>query len=246
MNKKLELLILLNCILIEDNIRECFLHWCKKTHNMIKYITNRFPNLKLNEHLGKHIYSQFETCDVVLVSKRKVELEECNTNDKLGKLLGYKSAENFDKLNRDLITYNYTFKVLIEGEIISLYNEMSQNKLYLNDTLEKIKESLYNNKYYLEIEDIYLEERIIIPVKYLIDKLKEGDNLTSDELFELQNCLWNEGLDNIYNKNLLKNNEYRKLMIEFLERFRNDGNTFACFSDKEIKDVRDKYMKIVL
>jgi len=194
MNKYMKYLILLNCKLIEDDVRECFLFWCKKTHNIKSFIFSNFPNLYINEHVQYVLYKEFKTCDMVLVSKRYVDATEFNTNSKLGKLLGYLSADKFDNLNRDLITYSYTFYAKIKNENIALFNELSQNKLDHSIMLNKINESLKNI-----VDKIELEERIIIPVVYLIQKIENNKNLNDEELDELKNCLWNEKLDKIYN-----------------------------------------------
>jgi hypothetical protein len=61
MKKRLEYEVLLNCILIEENVRECFLFWCKKTYNIRKYINNLFPNLILNNYTGSNKLLQINT-----------------------------------------------------------------------------------------------------------------------------------------------------------------------------------------
>ena len=40
MKKYIKYLVRLNCILIEEDVRECFLFWCKKTLKVIEYINS--------------------------------------------------------------------------------------------------------------------------------------------------------------------------------------------------------------
>ena len=69
--------------------------------------------------------------------------------------------------------------------------------------------------------------------------------LTNEEINQLQNFLWNESLDNIYNKNLLNNETYRKLMINILKRFRSNSKEYICMTDTEVKNTRDEYLKLI-
>jgi hypothetical protein len=54
MRKRLEYELLLNCILVEENVRNCFFIWCKKTLKICEYINKLFPNLILNKYEGSN------------------------------------------------------------------------------------------------------------------------------------------------------------------------------------------------
>ena len=73
MKKELEYEIYLNCILIQKNIRDCFLIWSKKTNNIRDFIKNKFPNLILTDFYEFAINKNLNSSDVLLISKRKLE-----------------------------------------------------------------------------------------------------------------------------------------------------------------------------
>jgi hypothetical protein len=162
MNKYMRNLVLLNCKLIEEDVRECFLFWCKKTHKIKDLIKIYFPNLYLNEHIGITLYN-FPNCDTIFVSKRYIHLNEVDTKAKVGKLLGYLSADNFEQLNRNEIAYSYTFYAYVDNKGIALFNEISQIKLDHSKMLNKIKKLLENKQGIYTVDKVMLEERIMIP-----------------------------------------------------------------------------------
>ena len=106
-------------------------------------------------------FGKFESCDVILISKRIVNPYEYNSHEKLGKLLGYLSYDKYNTLNRQLVTYDYSFIVNVNGKKIVLFNEMSQTKLNHVITLEKIKRAINNHTYGKIVDEIYLSERNI-------------------------------------------------------------------------------------
>lgn len=245
MKKNLEYEVFLNCILIEEDVRECFLFWCKKSYKVKDYINKIFPNLIINECLKFAEEKKLENNDVVLVSKRIVNIDEYDTPKKLGKLLGYLGANEFEDLNRDLIVYDYIFNVIIGNKKIYLFNEMCQNKICHKEIYNKIDQAFKKNKLGNIVNKVILVERMVIPIVYLINKLEQKIPLTNDELCEIKNSLWNEDLDSIYNANLLINNSYRNLIINFLKAFRDNGKTKICMSDKDVREIYNSYINII-
>lgn len=154
MKEKLKYEVYLNCILIEEDVRECFFFWCKKTYKISEYINKLFPNLILNKYEGSNKLLQLKTSDVLLISKRIIEKNEYDTDAKLGKLLGYKSADNFADLDRTKTYYNY----VIVAKDINLFNELSQNKLYYEDIRNKIELAFRKNNIDYHVK---IKERII-------------------------------------------------------------------------------------
>jgi predicted transcriptional regulator len=161
MKKRLEYEVLLNCILIEENVRDCFLFWCKKTYNIRKYINNLFPNLILNNYVGSNKLLQLNSSDVLLISKRIINLYEYDTEAKLGKLLGYLSADDYNKLDRSKQIYDYVLVANINNMEIHLFNELSQNKLYYEEIRNKIEQAFKKNKLSAIVTNINIKERII-------------------------------------------------------------------------------------
>jgi len=245
MKQDLEYEVFLNCILIEEGVRECFLFWCKKSYKVKDYINKIFPNLIINECLKFAEDKQLLNNDVVLVSKRIVNIDEYDTPKKLGKLLGYLGADEFENLDRDLIVYDYVFNVIIGNKKIYLFNEMCQNKICHKEIYNKINQAFKKNKLGNIVDKVILVERMVIPIVYLINKLEQKIPLTNDELCEIKNYLWNENLDNIYNTDLLSIDSYRNLIINFLQTFRNNGKTKICMSDKDVREIYNNYINII-
>ncbi len=244
----MEQFLYFNYKLIEEGVREVFLHFCDNSVDIEQEVKELFPNLIVNfmDNHSKSCCNQSHYKNFI-VSKRIIYPDEYDTNEKLGKLLGYKSAEGFDKLNRDLIMYNYTFYAVYDNNHIDLFNELSQDKLDLSIMLNEIKKVLLNDNKY-KVTDVYLEEDKKIPVVSLINQLKQEIKISElTELYTnlLLNCLWNESLYDIYNKTLLKNKDYKMLMIEFLNKFRYNEKKLKRFSQEETKEIRDKYNKLL-
>ena len=162
MKKRLEYEVLLNCILIEENVRDCFLFWCKKTYNIRNYINNLFPYLILNNYVGSNKLLQLNSSDVILISKRIINSYEYDTEAKLGKLLGYLSADDYNKLDRSKQLYDYVLVANINNMEIHLFNELSQNKLYYEEIRYKIEQAFKRNKLSANVNKIFIKERVIL------------------------------------------------------------------------------------
>jgi len=162
MKKRLEYEVLLNCILIEENVRDCFLFWCKKTYKIRNYINNLFPHLILNNYVGSNKLLQLNSSDVLLISKRIINPYEYDTEAKLGKLLGYLSADDYNKLDRSKQLYDYVLVANINNMEIHLFNELSQNKLYYEEIRNKIEQAFKKNKLSANVNNIKIKERFIL------------------------------------------------------------------------------------
>ncbi len=154
MKKNLQYEIILNCILIEKEVRECYLVWCKKQWKLGSFINKNFPNLVLTEFSEFLKKKNLNSCDAYLVSKRNLDKTEYDTDEKLGKLLGYLSADNFNKINKKESLYNYGLKAIISNSEINLFGELSQNKLNYNPLRDKIYDILKD-----KVDDIKIIER---------------------------------------------------------------------------------------
>jgi hypothetical protein len=161
MRKRLEYEILLNCILIEEDIRKCFLFWCKKTLKVGDYIKRLFPNLILNKYLGQNKLLQLESSDVLLISKNIIQPEEYDNDAKLGNLLGYLSANNYSKLDRTIDFYNYVLVAKINNIEVYLYNELSQNKLDYQDIKNKVEIAFKRNKLGNNVDEVMIKELLV-------------------------------------------------------------------------------------
>ena len=131
MKKLLEYEVLLNCVLIEEGFRDCFLFWCRKTYKISNYINKLFPNLILNRYAGSNKLLELKNSDVLLISKRIVNPDEYDTDSKLGCLLGYITANEYQNLDRTLDMYDYVVQVIIEQKEM---NSITAETI-LNDTI---------------------------------------------------------------------------------------------------------------
>lgn len=166
MKKLLQYEVLLNCILIEEGFRECFLFWCRKTYKISDYINKLFPTLILNKYAGSNKLLELKNSDVLLISKRIINPEEYNTDAKLGQLLGYITANEYQNLDRTLDVYDYVVQVIIEQKEmnlkVNLYNELSNNKISYETNRVKIEEALRRNKLVNnQIKEVNVQERFI-------------------------------------------------------------------------------------
>jgi len=161
MRKRLEYEILLNCMLVEENVRNCFFIWCKKTFKICEYINKLFPNLVLNKYEGSNKLLQLESSDVLLISKNIIRPNDYDTDAKLGKLLGYLSADEYSKLDRTIDFYNYILVAKINNIEVYLYNELSQNKLDYSNIKNKVNIVLKRNKLGLVIDEIFVKELLV-------------------------------------------------------------------------------------
>jgi hypothetical protein len=146
---------------VEENVRNCFFIWCKKTFKICEYINKLFPKLILNKYEGSNKLLQLEKSDVLLISKNIIRPNEYDTDAKLGRLLGYLSADEYSKLDRTINFYNYILVAKINNIEVYLYNELSQNKLDYNDIKNKVENVLKRNKFGLVIDEIFVKELLI-------------------------------------------------------------------------------------
>jgi hypothetical protein len=152
------MILVLNCILIQNNVRGGFLI---QNHDIIEStvytISNTYSTL-----------NQRNTSYGILVTKNKLNNEYDNKDDidynyKLGKLLGYPTYKQFPISKKDKANGYYTYHVkvvLINNEKITLFSFVAkdlstENKIY--ELLSHIKDTLYDSEYSNYIKNIYLD-----------------------------------------------------------------------------------------
>jgi len=152
------MILVLNCILIQNNVRGGFLI---QNHDIIEStvytISNTYSTL-----------NQRNTSYGILVTKNKLNNEYDNKDDidynyKLGKLLGYPTYKQFPISKKDKANGYYTYHVkvvLINNEKITLFSFVAkdlstEDKIY--ELLSHIKDTLYDSEYSNYIKNIYLD-----------------------------------------------------------------------------------------
>ena len=152
MNRKFIKLIL-NCLLIQYNIRKGYLIANHDIIHSTKYtISKIFPDLYQNEFHDK-----------ILVSKNKIPKEDYKNQTKLGKILEYPSAEQFPINKRDQKLGYYIYDINVElskKKVINLFSFIAKDLLHKEDIyllLSNIQKSLRSDPISIYIKKIYVE-----------------------------------------------------------------------------------------
>jgi hypothetical protein len=207
--KNLPITIILNCILVNENVRPAMLvqpadykertHSDPRTNSIIEGIKTYFPNFILT--------TDYETYQGVIISKidyhyngnKNISLKE------MGKILGYPCYEDFTTIDNDKISYTIDIyaKNNQNNQIQILANKCKDiTKLEeFNSLANKAKNAFAKKEYSellngFEIKDVYVESFQNIPTQIIINKLLSNDKLEQTELDKVQNILFNFGFSN--------------------------------------------------
>jgi len=207
--KNLPITIILNCILVNENVRPAMLvqpadykeriHSDPRTNSIIEGIKTYFPNFILT--------TDYETYQGVIISKidydyngnKNISLKE------MGKILGYPCYEDFTTIDNDKISYTIEIyaKNNQNNQIQILANKCKDiTKLEeFNSLANKAKNAFAKKEYSellngFEIKDVYVESFQNIPTQIIINKLLSNDKLEQTELDKVQNILFNFGFSN--------------------------------------------------
>jgi hypothetical protein len=207
--KTLPITIILNCILVNENVRPAMLvqpadykertHSDPRTKSIIEGIKKYFPNFILT--------SDYENYQGVIVSKIDYDYDG-NKNigaKEMGKILGYPCYEDFTIIEDDKISY-----------VIEIYVEVNQNskiqilankckdttKVAEFNSLASNAKNAFSKKDYsellngFEVKNVYVEISQNIPTQIIINKLLSNETLEQAELDKVQNILYNFGFSN--------------------------------------------------
>jgi len=207
--KTLPITIILNCILVNENVRPAMLvqpadykertHSDPRTKSIIEGIKKYFPNFILT--------SDYENYQGVIVSKIDYDYDG-NKNigtKEMGKILGYPCYEDFTIIEDDKISY-----------VIEIYVEVNQNskiqilankckditKVPEFNSLASNAKNAFAKKDYsellngFEVKNVYVEISQNIPTQTIINKLLSNETLEQAELDKIQNILYNFGFSN--------------------------------------------------
>jgi hypothetical protein len=207
--KYLPITIILNCILVNENVRPAMLvqpadykertHSDPRTNSIIEGIKTYFPNFILT--------TDYETYQGVIISKidydyngnKNISLKE------MGKILGYPCYEDFTTIDNDKISYTIEIyaKNNQNNQIQILANKCKDiTKLEEFNSLANKAKNAFTKKEYsellngFEIKDVYVESFQNIPTQIIINKLLSNDKLEQTELDKVQNILFNFGFSN--------------------------------------------------
>ena len=191
--------ILVNAILVQNNLRPAFLvqpinyneysfEKREKTDKILFELLEQFPNLL-----------QSECSSGVIISKQSYKTEIISTSERLGEILGYPSAKEFEYIishpDEPDVTINVYCNNLVESPIHILANRCKlenverDTKYFENMVTEFAKLS---TPYNLMVKLDYT-----IPIKSIINKLLNNETLNEKEKFETNNYIWNLSMDKL-------------------------------------------------
>lgn len=207
--KTLPITIILNCILVNENVRPAMLvqpadykertHSDPRTKSIIEGIKKYFPNFILT--------SDYENYQGVIISKIDYDYNG-NKNivaKEMGKILGYPCYEDFTTIDNNTISYAIEIYVKTNqnNQIQILANKCKDTtKLEeFNSLANKAKNAFAKKEYSellngFEVKEVYVEISQNIPTQTIINKLLSNEKLEQVELDKVQNILYNFGFSN--------------------------------------------------
>jgi hypothetical protein len=190
--------ILVNAILVQNNIRPAFLvqpinyneyfEKREKTDYILSELLKQFPELLHTE------------CNSgIIISKQSYKSEIISTSSRLGEILGYPSAKDFEYIishtDEPDVTINLYTNKLFENPIHILANRCKQENVK--------RDTLYFENIVIEFSKLLTPYNLIIkldyniPIKSLINKILNNETLNEKEIFEINNYIWNISMDQL-------------------------------------------------
>jgi len=225
--KDLDLNIILNCILVNENVRPAMLvqpmdykettHTDSTTKSIIEEIKKLFPHLILS--------TDYNIYQGVIISKTDYNGKNISLNE-MGRILGYPCYRDFNNIDNDKITYaisiyvkdNNNNKIEIFSNIcknetnIQEFNILA-NKAKIAFAKRDYKEILNESK----VKEIYVESLPIVPTQIIINKLLKNEKLEKTEIDQVQNILFNFGFSMKSKFNFQYNNSiHRGILLGLL------------------------------
>ena len=198
----MEIETLINAILVQNDIRPAFLiqpinyaeYFDKrdKTNNILEDLKAKFPELLQTE------------CNQGIILSKKQYLDETINSARLGEIIGYPSCNDFDYIT-DHPDEQYTIFELHAREtnnlctIQLLANCCKQENIERDRKIFETMASLANKCIFsnMNIEKIIVLEINTISIKSLINKILKNENLNYKEVFEINNYIWNLGMEKL-------------------------------------------------
>jgi hypothetical protein len=192
--------ILINANLVQNDIRPAFLLQSinfgeytiekrEKTNKILDELKEKFPELL-----------QTECAQGIILSKKQF-LGENITDERLGEILGYPSFKEFKYITEHPDEKYTIFELYVKNKntyksIQLLANCCKQENV---DRDRKIFENMASRANKLNIESIVVVvvEEESIPIKSIINKLLNNGILNIKEKFEVNNHIWNLGMEKL-------------------------------------------------
>ena len=181
--KDLDIDIILNCILVNENVRPAMLvqpadykeatHNDPKTKSIIEGIEKYFPDLVLS--------MDYEKYQGVIISKTDYNGKKDISLKEMGKILGYPCYRDFDNIDDDKITYSISSYVKDNNnnriQIFANRCKDETNIQEFNILANKAKIAFSKRDYKeilngFEVKEIYVESLQIVPTQIIINNLQ--------------------------------------------------------------------------
>ena len=195
--------IMLNCILVNDNVRPAMLVQPHdygeatgddpKTKSILNSIKKLFPDLLHSE--------TYNTYQGIIISKTNYNGESISL-ETMGKILGYPCYADFNNIDKNKLSYAIDiFAVQKNNEKIYLFSNACKDETKLEqfiDLSKKAKETFNKPEYAsllenMNITSVDVDTRQIIPSNQIINTLIDDNKLTEDEIYEFKDVLYNSG-----------------------------------------------------
>ena len=195
--------ILINATLVQNDIRPAYLLQSinfgeynienrEKTNLILDDLKNKFPDLLQTE------------CNQGIILSKKQYLNENITDERLGEILGYPSCKEFKYITEHPDEKYTIFELYVKNkntyENIQLFancckqeNIDRDRKIFEN--MASCGNKLFNSKN-IESRIVVVEEESI-PIKSIINKLLNNELLNIKEKFEVNNNIWNLGMEKL-------------------------------------------------
>jgi hypothetical protein len=221
--KKQDLSIILNCILVNENIRHATLiHEIddKKKKQFTEEIKKLFPNLIVSSNYEKYR-------GLLLVSKTNYNGRKDISSEELIKITGNPCYKDYNNISDD----DYVYEISIKVDIIDLKYPGPSVVLFKSkckdDSIKSEFENIANQannafkkEEYREIlkgftiNKVYVSNYLNIPTQAIINKLVKNEKLDENISAEIMNILYNLGFtiefQNFFEQNFQYNNPIHK------------------------------------
>ena len=194
----MDLSIFTNALLVHHNLRPAFLiqpidygeffEKRDKTNKILDMVKLKYPYLH-----------HTECSQGIIISKQLYKTEINYTEEQIGEILGYPSAKDFKYILNNPNELNATITVLVYNvnskpvEILAnrcKIENIDSDKQYFEKMVTEFEKISDNDKLIINVD-------YIIPIKSIINKLLNNDTLNDNEKFEINNNIWNLGMEKL-------------------------------------------------
>lgn len=228
---------LLNCILVNENIRPAMLLQPVNYHetsgkdpitkSILHAIKTQFPELVFTE--------DYERYQGIIISKTEYHGQEISL-ERMGQILGYPCYQDFEYIDPN--KSSYSIRVVAKeknGMPIELFANVCKDttKMKVFKQFAKKAQLVLKQEEYkrvlngIDIVKVDVNVDVTIPVQALIDKLIKNKKLNQNEIDRIDNILYNFGFSEetqyYFSRNFQYNNPiHRGILLDLLVKDKND------------------------